>query len=261
VNPNRTPHKDPAVAYHKSEAVVLRRSDYSETSLILTLFTRESGLLRGIAKGAKRTRGLFDAGLEPFVRCAVVHLDRRTEGLAILTEAAVLETFPGLSRSLDRLNAAWFAAELLPALSEQSDPLPRLYDLLLEYLKTLADAESIDAPALGFALQVLAQVGYRPELDRCVGCGSALAGRRLKLSARMGGFACPGCEGSAGRLVVVSAGAAAALRNFLLAPLKAVAKVRLSRTMKRECFAAVGALLVEVVGAPVRTWSLVQPRA
>ena len=249
------------MAYHKSEAVVLRRSDYSETSLILTLFTRESGLLRGIAKGAKRTRGLFDAGLEPFVRCAVVHLDRRTEGLAILTEAAVLETFPGLSRSLDRLNAAWFAAELLPALSEQSDPLPRLYDLLLEYLKTLADAESIDAPALGFALQVLAQVGYRPELDRCVGCGSALAGRRLKLSARMGGFACPGCEGSAGRLVVVSAGAAAALRNFLLAPLKAVAKVRLSRTMKRECFAAVGALLVEVVGAPVRTWSLVQPRA
>jgi len=249
------------VAYHKSEAVVLRRSDYSEPSLILPLFTRESGLLRGIAKGAKRTRGLFDAGLEPFVRCAVVHLDRRTEGLAILTEAAVLETFPGLSRSLDRLNAAWFAAELLPALSEQSDPLPRLYDLLLEYLKTLADAESIDAPALGFALQVLAQVGYRPELDRCVGCGSALAGRRLKLSARMGGFACPGCEGSAGRLVVVSAGAAAALRNFLLAPLKAVAKVRLSRTMKRECFAAVGALLVEVVGAPVRTWSLVQPRA
>ncbi len=248
------------MAYHKSEAVVLRRSDYSETSLILTLFTRESGLLRGIAKGAKRSKGLFDAGLEPFVRCAVVHLDRRNQGLAVLTEAAVLETFPGLSRSLDRLNAAWFAAELLPAMSEQSDPLPRLYDLLVEFLETLTDADSTDTLALAFALQVLAQVGYGPELNRCVGCGSALAGRRLKLSARMGGFACPGCEGSAGRLVVVSAGAGAALRNFLLAPLKAVANVHLSRTMKKECFAAVGALLVEVVGAPLRTWSLVRPR-
>ncbi|MCK4300959.1 MAG: DNA repair protein RecO, partial [Planctomycetes bacterium] len=145
-------------------------------------------------------------------------------------------------------------------MSEQSDPLPRLYGLLVEFLKTLTDAESTDTLALAFALQVLAQVGYGPELNRCVGCGSALAGRRLKLSARMGGFACPGCEGSAGRLVVVSAGAGAALRNFLLAPLKAVANVHLSRTMKKECFAAVGALLVEVVGAPLRTWSLVQPR-
>ena len=186
------------MAYHKTEAVVLRRSDYSETSLILTFFTHESGLLRGIAKGAKRAKSLFDAGLEPFVRCAVVHLDRRSRGLVVLTEAAVLETFPGLRRSLQRLNAAWFAAELLPTLSVEADPLPRLYDLLVEFLECLAEAESTDTLVPAFALQVLTQIGHRPQLDCCVGCGSALSGRRFKLSARMGGFVCPGCEGSAG---------------------------------------------------------------
>lgn len=252
--------EDDTVAYHKTEAVVLRRSHYSETSLILTLFTREAGLLRGIAKGARRPKSLFDAGLEPFTRCSIVHLDRRSRGLAVLTEAAVLETFPGLRERLPRLQAAWLAAELLPALTAEGEALPATYDLLVAYLRTVAGAEAVDPLVLAFTLQVLAQAGYRPQLDRCVGCGAALGARRLRLSARLGGFVCPGCEGEGGRLVVVGAGSAAALRNFLLAPLKAVEKVHLSLRMKKECYAAVGALLVEVVGRPLRTWSLVQRR-
>jgi len=130
------------VAYHKVEAVVLRRVDYSETSLVLTLFTPEAGLLKGIAKGAKRSKSLFDAGLEPFVRCVLVYLDRRSRGLHILTEAAVVETSPGLRQSLDRLNAAWLAAELIPALSEEGDPEPRTYALLLELLHALENAHA-----------------------------------------------------------------------------------------------------------------------
>jgi len=246
------------VAYHKTEAVVLRRADYSETSLVLTLFTREAGLLPTIAKGAKRTKSLFDAGLEPFVRCQVVYLDRRSRGLSILTEAAIVETFPELSRSLPRLRAAWLAAELVPRVSEEADPQPRLYALLVEFLRTVAQAEATESLVLAFTLQVLSATGYQPQLDPCVGCGAALTSGRLKLSPRMGGFVCPGCEGVAGRLVVVSAGTGAALRNFLLAPLKAVENVRLSHTMKKESFAAVGALLVEVVGGPLRCWSSIR---
>lgn len=246
------------MGYHKAEAVVLSRRDYSETSLILSLLTREAGLLRGIAKGARRPKSLFDAGLEPFVRCGLVFLDRRTQGLALLTEAAVLETFPGLRASLVRMQAAWFAADLLSSLCEEGNAVPGLYGLLVEYLGTVAQTEATDALVLAFALQVLAQEGHRPQLDRCVGCGAALGSRRLKVSARLGGTVCSGCEPEAGRLVVVSAGGGAALRNLLVAPLKAVAKVRLSLTIKKESFAAVGGLLGEVVGSPLRTWPLVR---
>jgi DNA repair protein RecO (recombination protein O) len=248
------------VSYHKAEAVVLSRRDYSETSLILTFLTQDVGVLRGIAKGARRPKSLFDAGLEPFVRCGLVFLDRRSGGLALLTEAAVRETFPGLRGSLDRMQAAWFAAELLSSLCEEGNPVPSLYRLLVEYLATVAEAETSRALVLAFALQVLAEEGYRPQLDRCVGCGAALGGRRLKVSARMGGAVCSGCEPAAGRLVVVSAGGAAALRNLLMAPLKAVAKVDLSLTIQKESFAAVGALLGEVLEASLRTWPLVRPR-
>jgi DNA repair protein RecO (recombination protein O) len=246
------------VGYHKADAVVLGRRDYSETSLILTLLTRETGVLRGIAKGARRPKSLFDAGLEPFVRCSLVFLDRRTRGLALLTEAAVLETFAGLRASLVRMQAAWFAAELLSALCEEGDPVPSLYGLLIEYLGTVAQAEATAALVLAFALQVLTEQGYRPQLDRCVGCGAALVGRRLKVSARMGGTVCSGCEAAGGGLVVLSPGGGATLRNLLVAPLKAVAKVSLSLTIRRECFAAVGALLGEVVGSVLRTWPLVR---
>jgi len=245
------------VAYHKTEAVVLRRVDYSETSLVLTLFTREAGLLRGIAKGAKRSRSLFDAGLEPFVRSLVVYLDRQSRGLHILTEAAVLETFPGLRERLDRVNAAWLAAELVPAVSEESDPQPALYALLVGFLHALESSTVTEPLLLAFSLQVLAQTGYRPQMDRCVGCGAPLSTRKVKLSPRLGGFVCPACEQSAGRLLAMSQGARSALRNFLLSPLKAVEKVRLSPTMNKECFAAVGALLTELLGAPLRCWSLV----
>jgi DNA repair protein RecO (recombination protein O) len=252
------------VGYHKAEAVVLSRREFSETSLILTFLTQEAGLLRGIAKGARRPRGLFDAGLEPFARCTLVFLDRRSQGLALLTEATVRESFPGLRGSLDRMHAAWFAAELLSSLCEEGNPAPVLYGLLVEYLGTVAQAERTGALVLALALQVLAEEGYRPQLDRCVGCGAALGGpasrpRRLKVSARMGGTVCSGCESAGGRLVVVSPGGGAAMRNLLVAPLKAVAKMRLSLTIQKECFAAVGALLAEVLGAPLRTWPLVRP--
>jgi len=248
------------VAYRKCEALVLRRIDYSETSLVLTLFTREVGLLRGIAKGAKRSKSLFDAGLEPFVRCVVVYLERESRKLSILTEAAIVETFPGVRESLARMNAAWMAVELVAAVSEEGDPQPRLYQLLVSALRILSETDAVQPLVLAFILQVLALAGFAPELACCANCGQALGAGRLKLSASRGGFVCGDCESAGGRLVVLSRGSAAALRNFLANPLKAVEKVRLSRTMNMECFAATGALLGEILGRPLRSWPWVLPQ-
>ncbi len=79
--------------YRKATAIVLRTVEFSETSLILTLFTREFGKVRGLAKGARRLKSAFESALDLLALCRIVFLRKSSEALDLLTEAKLLRRF------------------------------------------------------------------------------------------------------------------------------------------------------------------------
>lgn len=179
------------------EAVVLRLTEYSETSQIVTLFARDAGHLRLIAKGARRgTRTRFATGLDLLERGQVRFIPPRGDAsLGTQTEWVQRDAYTELRRDLLRLHGGLYAAELIPALTEPGDPHPTLYAALVELLDGLcADTEPAHRLPT-FQLELLRAVGYEPNLRECTHCGHAVSGAAIiYFSAVAGGLLCRDCE-------------------------------------------------------------------
>src|SRR4051794_28187229 len=124
------------MAAEKALALVLRTTDWSETSRIATLWTREFGKVRALAKGGRRLQSNFETALDLLTLCSIVFLRKSSGSLDLLTEARVVERYPRLRTDLAALYAAYYVAELLSDWTEDYDPHPALFD---EALATLRD--------------------------------------------------------------------------------------------------------------------------
>ena len=92
-----------AVPHEKTEAIVIRQADFSESSRVVTFFTRRFGKMSAVAKGAKRLKGPFDAALDLLTHCRIVFIRKSSSSLDILTEAQVIQRFRPESKDLDAL--------------------------------------------------------------------------------------------------------------------------------------------------------------
>src|SRR5215831_18188652 len=143
--------------------LVVRGTDWSETSRIVTLFTREFGRVRGLAKGGRRLRSGFEIAFDLLSVCRVVFLRKASGGLDLFTEAQLTERFPALRKNLFALYGGYYVAELLSDGTQDYDPHPALFDAAMEALRGLGN-ERGDVPAAVSAFEVvwLRELGYSP---------------------------------------------------------------------------------------------------
>lgn len=183
-------------------ALILQVFPYSDTSRILKLFCANHGIRTVIAKGALRPKSRFGGLLEPFTEGRVQF--RLMEGRDMHTLAGfdLLRSRQALGRDL----AAFAGASLLAELALRygtAEPDPALYELLIAELDALGAADPTAAPALALAAvwQVVAQLGYEPRLDACVGCGREIGPEEAtRFDIEAGGVACTRCRPE-GRIV------------------------------------------------------------
>ncbi len=182
----------------KSLAIPIRAVDYSESSQVVHLFTRQHGAVEGIAKGAYRERGGFQG---PFDLCSlyeVVFVARRESGLVVLTESALVEGFRGLRRAWRRYVGACHVLEFLRAAGTAWAPDPELFDLAVETLRGIERAEGwrVDLETARFDALALRLLGLLPPLSACVQCGRPWpgGGRAAFLSPGAGGILCGACR-------------------------------------------------------------------
>lgn len=187
------------MATENDSAIVVRLSDFSETSQVATLFSRRCGLLRLMAKGLRRsTRQKFAVGLDLLEMGEISFARARGEvGLGTLAEWVQRELFLGLRRSRASLDAGLYAAELVSRLTQEYDPHPSVFDDLLELLTNLAAPESEPPQVLAvrFQARLLKATGFAPQLRECVQCGAARdASRPAWFSSAAGGLICGNCR-------------------------------------------------------------------
>jgi len=204
------------MAAEKALALVVRGNDWSETSRIATLFTREFGKIRALAKGGRRLKSNFDVAFDLLTVCRIVFLRKASGGLDLLTEARMEERFPILRENLNALYAGYYIAELLADGTQDYDAHPSLFDASLASLRELGKQVDSQAVVTGFELVWLRELGYSPRLDACATCGSRVeAGAFFSPSA--GGVLCPTCGPGAADRRWLSAAGLAAMREMTAA--------------------------------------------
>jgi DNA repair protein RecO (recombination protein O) len=188
------------VSAEKATALVLKTTDWSDTSRIATLWTREFGKVRVLAKGGRRLKSNFDSALDLLTVCSIVLLRKSSGSLDLLTEARVVERFPRLRKDLSALHAAYYLAELLADWTEVYDPHPSLFDEALATLQDLGaklpnEQLSVTGPRLArFELVLLRELGYSPVLEACALCRAPVNEQSLSFSPAAGGVLCPRCQ-------------------------------------------------------------------
>jgi DNA repair protein RecO (recombination protein O) len=178
----------------KATGIVVRTTDWSETSRIATIWTRELGKVRVLAKGGRRLKSNFEVALDLLTVCGIVLLRKSSGGLDLLTEAQVVERFAGLRTNLPALYAGYYIAELLGEGTQDYDPHPKLFDSSLDTLRKLSAGGETSALVAGYELEWLAELGLKPILDRCAHCGTQrLDTGQIAMSPTAGGVVCETC--------------------------------------------------------------------
>ena len=151
----------------RTEAIVLRAMKYRETSQIVTLFTREKGKMAVLAKGARLLKSRFGSSLQPMSYTQVVFYHKPTRGLQTLSESAHVQFFHGISRNLEKISIGLRIVELIYALMPEEQQHPQVFNLLVEVLARLdeADAHAINLLPY-FQMRLGMMLGFAPDIDR-----------------------------------------------------------------------------------------------
>jgi DNA repair protein RecO (recombination protein O) len=191
----------------KATALVLKVVEFSETSSIVTLLTREFGKIHALAKGARRPKGPFESALDLLALAQVVFLRKSSGTLDLLTEAKLQRRFRPAGRDLSSLNAGYYVAELLSELTDDYDPHPTLFDLADQTLLGLARGDDAASCVYRFELGTLAALGHLPSLETCVECGRPVAPTdRVAFGLLSGGVLCGDCRSGQRQVVSINSG-------------------------------------------------------
>ena len=197
----------------KTEGLILRVTDFSETSRIVVLFTREFGKISALAKGGRKLKGPFESALDLLSTCQIVFLRKSTSGLDLLTEAKLITRFHPQERDLNSLYAGYYLAELLLGLTEDYDPHLALYSAAHDALEMFRASETTMLGVLRFELVLLREIGQLPDFEYCAACGTELTeGRTFGFWVSEGGLICPECQREDYTQISIHAGTASALK-------------------------------------------------
>lgn len=178
---------------HTTEAIVLRRYPFRETSVTLTCLTDGFGKLKGLVKGLRAQPNRYRSAMEPLTINRIVFYDTRTSSLHLISQCDLLAPLSALQRDLETMRLASMCVELVDAVVPLEEPQPAIYRLLKQTLERLClGGDSLLGVRVHFIARLLRLAGFQPQLTECTGCRSAVQAAGY-WSARQGGLLCASC--------------------------------------------------------------------
>jgi DNA repair protein RecO (recombination protein O) len=203
------------MSFCKTPAVTLKRSDYRDSSQIITFYTRDYGKIQTLAKGLKRSVKGVSGGIDLLTYNNIVFIHRERSSLNILTEWVLQDNFHSLREDLKKSHSAFYILELIREFTEENDKNEPLFDLFINTLSEIASRGDSTVSTLAFEIQMLALLGHLPEMKHCVTCKANLNSQRFAFfSALECGLFCSYCGKDIKERVKISGGTIATI-NYL----------------------------------------------
>jgi DNA repair protein RecO (recombination protein O) len=155
----------------ETESLILRTYNLGDADRIVVLFTRDNGIIRGVAKGAKRLKSRFGSSLEPFSEVRVTYFQRENVELVALDKLEIVKSVFDAASDPDLLGCFSYLSELLIAFLPPHDPHEAVYRLTRACIEhAIALPESASVTIVYFELWLLRFTGYLPDWSSCSEC-------------------------------------------------------------------------------------------
>ena len=156
----------------ETESLVIKSYNLAEADKIVVLLTREHGMIRAVAKGAKRLKSKFGSGIEPFSIVKIEYFQKETSELVALQKVDLLQSNFGAASNPDFLQKFSYLGDILITFSPPHDPNETLYRMVKACIETAAnDPASLPGIGVYFELWLLRLSGFLPDWSKCDGCG------------------------------------------------------------------------------------------
>ena len=158
-----------------TEAIVLRSYNLAEADRIVLCFTRSAGLIRGVAKGARRMKSRFGAALEPFTLVRLDFREKENRELVTITSVEIVKSYFNLATDVECMEALGYMAELVSEFAPPHEANEKLYRMVAACLEALAALPQTSKIVLRyFEIWILRLAGSFPDVSACAVCGTAL---------------------------------------------------------------------------------------
>ena len=201
----------------ETEAIVLRTYRLGEADKIASLFTRQLGRLRAVARGALRTKSRYGGTLEPLSYVRIWIFERENRDLLQLNSVEIIESFFSMQADYRVQLAAQFLAEVGERLLPEREVNERIFRLLLAVLRALKTSAEVNRPLLYFDYWMVRLGGFLPDFDTCASCGRALGEEGGHYARGSESLLCRNCKHPGGK--VVSAASLAMVKAACRLPL------------------------------------------
>ncbi|MCF7806988.1 MAG: DNA repair protein RecO [Candidatus Marinimicrobia bacterium] len=162
---------------NKTEAVVLKTLNHGDTSKIITLYSKDTGKLKLIAKGVRSPKSKAAGLFQPTRHLQVVYYEKQRSELQLFKSGELISGFFGLEGDFDRLTLSQVMVELLDRATEDEELHESIFLLVTDDLRHLSEKAYPPASVYWhFHLHLLRELGYRPNLSHCSSCNAELKG-------------------------------------------------------------------------------------
>ena len=180
---------------HKSSSIIMRVRDFSESDLLITFFTPDNGLLKGVAKGARRSRKRFVNCLDFFCLADLEYRLNTKGGLHFISSGKLVDAYPLLRSDFTLLAFASYMIELTELLFPPELADKNMFETLKNSLCLLGTEENYELIPIIFEITAMTLGGYRINLERCCICGRSYTGEgAAAFKPEKGGIACLRCQ-------------------------------------------------------------------
>ena len=220
----------------KTDAVVIYRADFGESDLLVTLYTPDLGQVKGIAKGAKRSKRRFVNNLQPFSYIRILFAEGRG-GLIRLDEADMIQPFFRISEDISKVLYGSYFLEMVKEMTGEKEANPPLFELVVTFLTLLNNCSLREEYPRVFELRLLDLLGYRLRVAECSICNQQLPaaeGESAWFSFRHGGAVCQGCHVHAQGAVTISAETLQAMEQAIMMDLAELEGIQFSPQVLAE---------------------------
>ncbi len=178
---------------HTTNAIVLRRYPFRETSITVSCLTERFGKLKGLVKGIRGESNRHRSAMEPLTVNRIVFYDTRSSQLHLISQCELLAGLPELQRDLEIMRIAALSVHLVDQVVPLEEPQPTTYHLLKDTLERLAlGAGNPMTLQIHFIVRLLRLAGFQPQLNQCTACNITVVDTG-HWSARQGGLLCRRC--------------------------------------------------------------------
>ncbi len=176
------------------EAVVVRASDFGEADRLVTLLTPFSGLVRAVARGARKPKSRLGGNVDLLRHIKASVNEGRS--LHSVSQVQSLSSLRGLHSGLEKMSTGLYMAEIAERFSVEGASNPELFNQFVQMLLILNAEPMHPLMARWFETQVLRINGFLPTINQCVDCGTELEPQGHVFSPERGGIVCPDCRAS-----------------------------------------------------------------